>query len=209
MSAGTVTGTDPSVSWKPVARGWAATKQKIARLRIPSNLYQDTSLRTDVQTPSLGQIDSPDGIRDARGFLVEGPCDVVGFPDMPYGSRGGTKDLGNPDIPGSEVHRCGEDGGRSGKEESSHRGHEFHRERIGVCVKGVRGSEDGWGEMRVGGGGGNCGRNQAGFCTLELQHRNPSRPPRNTGINTEHRGGAGSRTCASFGPADTGSNVII
>jgi len=81
----------------------------------------------DVQTPTLGEEDRADGVRDVHGLLVERPFDVVGLPDAPYGLIGRVEDLGDPDIPGGEVHRCGEGGCGNGEENSSKSGREFHR----------------------------------------------------------------------------------
>lgn len=66
---------------------------------------------------------------------------MVGFPGVPYGLRGWVEDLGDPDIPGGEIHRCGEDGCRDGEEESSQGSREFHRKGSGVVGCGGGGSD--------------------------------------------------------------------
>jgi hypothetical protein len=43
-----------------------------------------TRLRTDAQTPVLEQGDSPDEVLDVHVFLVEGPFDIVGSPNVSY-----------------------------------------------------------------------------------------------------------------------------
>ena len=86
-----------------------------------------TGLRTDVQTTAFRQINGPDGVRDALRLLVKGPFNGVCSPNLPYGGCVWTEDLGNPNVPGVELHRCGEDGS-SGEEEGSKGGREFHRE---------------------------------------------------------------------------------
>ena len=104
--------------------GWREQKdQRIVSFRPPEQGQRGE--RTDVQTSILGQVDRPVGVRDVLGFLVERPGDVVSFPSLPYGRGIWRKDLGDPNIPGSEFHRSGEDG-RSGKEESGESGREFH-----------------------------------------------------------------------------------
>ena len=74
-----------------------------------STLDQRTGLRTDVQTSVRGKEDCPDEARNIRGLVVEGPFDGVGVPDVPHSLVGWIKDLGNPHVPGDDVHRGRED----------------------------------------------------------------------------------------------------
>jgi len=100
---------------------------------VPIGEFETLSERMfDVQTSVLGEEDCSVGVRDVDWFLVESPFDVVGFPDAPHGVRIWVEDLGDPDVPGGKVHRCGEDGRRSGEKESG-QSREFHCWRIGGC----------------------------------------------------------------------------
>jgi hypothetical protein len=115
-----MTETGPSVSWKPWARGCSGIKQKGVSLRVSGPPFvQGQALRTDVQKATCGEVDGSDRVRNALWPLGEVPCDVEGSPDLPNGLVVWSKDLWDPNIPGNEPYRCGEDGGGSGRK--------FHR----------------------------------------------------------------------------------
>ena len=76
----------------------------------------------------MGQEDVPGGVRDVLRPVVDSPFDFLGLSDVPHSGLVGSKELGGPDIPGDKVDRGGEDG-RSGEEQNSQSGREFHCER--------------------------------------------------------------------------------
>lgn len=89
--------------------------------------------------PVVGQEDSPSRVRDVLGLPVYSPSDLFGLADVPNGTRVWSKDLGNPHVPGGNVHRGSKDGRSSGKEQNSKSGREFHRESGFGFVRGVEG----------------------------------------------------------------------
>jgi len=136
---GIVTETLPSVSLKFLASGWAGIEQMIGSYEFPFHLDEiGGGLRTGVQTPVVGQEDSPHIVCDVMGFLVHSPFDLFGLPNLPDGARGWGKDLGDPHVPGGDVYRGSEDR-RSGEEQNSESGRELHRENGLGFVRSVEG----------------------------------------------------------------------